>query len=122
MRTIKIYGASDDLFEIDTDHRKDEPDEIGCYDAPAAVKITADGEMGGGSNGLIVFGLYAPGSIAACWAVGISQLDEDVPLPTWPMTWGTWNRAGDDRVGYSVMLTIEAPDNAKIEQVLPEST
>lgn len=123
MRTVKIYGASDDNFEIETDHREGEPDEIGCYNRPAAVKITANGEMGGGVDGLIVFGYQG---IGPGWGIGIAPLDnpayrgvgdvrdEGLPLPGW---WIKSFTLAENT--YSTMLTLEVPDDAKIEQILP---
>lgn len=116
MRTIKIYGASDDLFEVETDHRDGEPDEIGCSHQLAAVKIAA------GEDAIIVHGRYNATPGCAAWMIGISQVDEEIPLPAWPMTWGvTGAGTGYPRhkVGYSVLLTIEAPDNAEITEILP---
>lgn len=122
-RTIKIYGSSDDLFEIETDHRAGEPDEIGCFSKPAAIKITANGEMGGGVDGLIVFGVQ--GVVGPGWAIGIAPLDnpnydtrsigasEGLPLPGWIKSFGLAENT------YSTLLTLEVPDDARIEQILP---
>ncbi|MEM6727836.1 MAG: hypothetical protein AAF618_04990 [Pseudomonadota bacterium] len=102
-RTLKFYGASDDLFEIEGT-RGEEPDEIGCFDTPVTVKVaTPDNE------GLLITGLYAPSNAAGTWMVGISQLDEDFELPDWPMRW----RAPGGR-GYSVELEIEVPDTVAV--------
>lgn len=109
MRKLKFYGASDDLFEIDGTSGN-EPDEIGCYDRPCVVKVSND------HAGLHVVGIYAPGDGPACWSLGIMQLDEDVPLPDWPMTWSVSGR------GYSVALEIDAPDSAVVEDISAEAT
>ena len=98
-RQIEFYGSSDDLFEIDGS-RGSEPDEIGCFDRPAAVRVSTERE------GLVVVANYAPISGLGCWTIGISPIDEDIPLPSWPMTWRT--------EGYSTLLTLEAPDDALI--------
>ena len=45
--------------------------------------------------------------------LGISQIEEDVPLPDWPIRWETAKN------GYSPLLIVEAPDDARIEQLLP---
>lgn len=101
-RTLKFYGVSDDLFEVEG-HRKGEPDEI----SPSqCVKVAND------HGGLVVSAHYAPGN-AGCWAIGISQLDEDEPLPDWPMTFTT----GKPSRGYSVVLNIEVPDSVEMSIV-----
>lgn len=102
-RKLKFYGASDDLFEIEG-HKKGEPDEIGCYDEPCAVRISTP------SEGLIIVGNYNGGqNMPGTWAMGISQVEEDVPLPSWPITFTS--------KGYSIILEIEVPDDAKIAHV-----
>lgn len=103
-RTLKFYGASDDLFEVEGTIGG-EPDEIGCYDETAAVKVANE------HGGLFVVAHYAPKNLAACWSIGLMQLDEDVPLPNWPMKWSTGGR------GYSVLLEIEVPDSAVVSAV-----
>jgi len=99
MRTLKFYGASDDLFYIEGT-TKDEPDEIGCFEKVVTVWV------GNEDEGLFVTGMYAPNNSSACWMVGISQFDEDMPLPDWKMSW--------DVDGYSVELTIEVPDDIAV--------
>lgn len=103
MRTLTFYGASDDLFECDDSARRD-TEEIGCYRGPAMYRVQ-DGDAG-----LLVVGLYAPNNVVGCWSVGISQLDEDKPLPDWPMVFKA--------EGYSVRLVITVPDSAKCKPVL----
>jgi len=97
-RTLKFYGASDDLFEIEGTI-KDEPDEIGCYNRSAAVKVYD--RLG---NGLIVAGIYINPGV---WAIGIAPMDEDQPLPGWPHAYSR----------DSALLTIEAPDDAVVVEV-----
>ena len=107
-RTLTFYGASDDLFEIEG-HRKGEPDEIGS--SPRAVVITdcGDGLSGQENEGLQVIATYATdGFEGSVWSIGIAQLDEDIPLPDWPMKW-TYQ-------GYSVHLTITTPGTAVVRR------
>lgn len=101
MRTLKFYGASDDLFYIDGT-TKDEPDEIGCFEKIVTLWV------GNEDEGLFVTGMYAPNNSSGCWMVGISQVDENMPLPNWKMSWGIGGR------GYSVELTIEVPDDIAV--------
>lgn len=105
MRTVKFYGESDDLFEIDG-AKRGEPDEI----SPGAVKVAND------HGGLIVVADYARGTTpGASWVLGISLIDEDVPLPGWPMRWSTHKN------GYSPLLEIDVPDDVRISLALSES-
>ncbi len=102
-RLLQFYGASDDLFEIDGG-RGGEPDEI---DPSSCVKIM-DGEVG-----MIVTAHYAPADAAPCWAIGICQIDQDQPLPDWPIKFTT----GAPSRGYSVVLNVEAPDTAVMTEL-----
>ncbi len=105
-RTLKFYGASDDLFEIEGTSGE-EPDEIGCIDAPCIVEIKTPG-----NEGLMIVGLYAPGD-SACWMMGIAPLDEDIPIPPWPVSFQL------QPPGYSTLLTITVPDDSIVSQVAP---
>jgi len=107
-RTLQFYGASDDLFEIEGT-RAGEPDEIGCFERIAAVKVAND------HAGLFVAALYnppkRPDGLPGCWTIGICPLEEDVPLPDWPMRWELASN------GYSTKLTLEAPDDVRVSEV-----
>jgi hypothetical protein len=103
MRLLQFYGASDDLFEIEGS-RRNEPDEIS---PSSAVKITL------GDEGFIVSAHYGP-ALTPCWAIGISQLDEDMPLPDWPIKFTT----GAPSRGYSVVLNVEAPDDVVLTEIV----
>jgi hypothetical protein len=94
-RSLKFYGASDDLFEIEG-YQRGEPDEIS---PDSYVKIMS------GEIGLIVTAQYTR---IGCWAIGICQIDEDQPIPDWTIFFTT----GKPARGYSVVLNIEAPDDA----------
>lgn len=96
-RTLKFYGASDDLFEVHDSTGK-ETDEYPAY-KPATVQVSTNG----GSVGLYVTAHYAVAP-CGCWTIGIAPIDEDQPLPGWPMRW----RAE----GYSTVLEIEVPADA----------
>ena len=105
-RRLKFWGASDDLFECEGTVGG-EPDEVGCFDSSTTVRIKHTS-----GAGLHVTGLYAPDGCAGCWMIGITQLDEDMPLPIWPMHW----HAPAGR-GYSVMLTIDVPAGTTVELI-----
>ncbi len=109
MRTLKFYGGSDDLFEIEGTVRT-EPDEEGCYDRPAIANIkAAEGELN-------IVAVYAPkGCDVGCWAIGIMPADEDIPIPPWPVSFKL-NEIRPGK-GYSAELTIPAPDDAVVSMV-----
>jgi hypothetical protein len=90
---MKIYGASDNLFEIEAGKASEE---VNCYDKTPWVRVGNE-VMGG----LLVIGQYAP-SENATWRLSIDMLDEDIPVP-WPV-----------RVefnGYSPTVIIDCPDD-----------
>ena len=110
-KTLRFWGASDDLFEIESTKRGD-GDEIGCFDKPMAVRVRSADR----AHGLIVTAVYASIfqgradlDVPACWSIGVMPMDEDVPLPTWPMRW----RA----TGYTTELEIDVPADALIEDL-----
>ena len=105
-REVVFYGASDDLFEI-RGSVGDEPDEIGCFHVPVEVTITSvtEGELS-------VVGIYSP-TKSGCWCIGIMPVDEDIPIPSWPVSIALNEiRPGQ---GYSTELAIIIPDDAKLE-------
>lgn len=84
-------------------------DDYDCCGSGALIvySVEAAGE------GLRVIGQYGgkdwPSWLPACWLIAIQQLDEDIPIPDWPMEFQT----GDS--GYSPMLIIDAPDGVKVK-------
>jgi hypothetical protein len=93
--TLRFEGASDDTFGW----QQDEYDNC-ASGRPIVWEVrTPDGA------GLHVWGIYgadAPVRIA-CWTVGVQQLNEDVPMPDWPVRLETATN------GYSPVLVIEVP-------------
>ena len=63
---------------------------------------------------MFVFVDYATLNLASCWMIGISQVEEDVPLPQWPMRWSTHKRL------YSPLLEIDVPNGTIITQEFPK--
>ncbi len=47
---------------------------------------------------------------SGCWSIGICQIDEDVPIPQWESSFSTHEK------GYSVVLTIQVPDDTVLVQ------
>lgn len=103
MPEVVIYGASDDLIEVE-----------GCK---GADEFTApeDGHLWRGD-------LVAPDGASlrvhtwydGVWHVAAGQVDEDMPLPGWPVRFAN----GDHRVpSYSTGLLIDAPDGTRLTNV-----
>lgn len=108
---ITIYGASDDLVEIGG---HPDGDEIGCYDEDVLIVIGC-GIDGGVAVRMSYVGIsngVESETGFGCWSAQIAQLGEDVAIP-WPITIGTKGRRSDD-VGYSVLVSIDAPDGVPL--------
>jgi hypothetical protein len=75
MKTYVIYGASDDLVEVEGAIRE----EYNCWDEHGAqltlaYEVDTD-HMRGGVR------VHVKYELSGCWSVGISPLDEDIPIP-----------------------------------------
>ena len=85
----RIHGYSDDVAIIEGAFNKEagafEKARIGRFDAP-------DG------SGLLVIAQYSEIIRNGCWMIGITQIDEDHPIPEWA---GTLNLVQCDDVEYS---------------------
>lgn len=106
---ITIYGASDDLVEVDG---CEGADEFGSYGYEGtAVHWRGDFIAPGGGTipeQLRVYAIYD-----GCWHFSLGQVLEDVPLPPWPATF-TQHERGD-----SVLLSIDAPPGTRLDNVWP---
>lgn len=100
---ITFYGASDDLVEVG-----------GCGGA---------GEFNHYSNAPWTCDLVAPDGTSmqvhlfydGTWHVGVGQVDEDEPLPPWPLAFAS---GPDDRPWvpkYSTALTVDAPEGTRLK-------
>lgn len=107
MKTVQLrfQGHSDDTFgeygvsQIDADNN--------ANGKPIVFRVTSL------DAGLRVYGFYGgvhfPPHSPPCWIIGIQQLDEDVPIPDWPIKFETADS------GYSPVLVIEVSDTFTIE-------
>jgi len=95
MTKLVFYGSSDDLFYAGPVDDQDE------FYSPFALIVVADGGQ------LVVQAHYAATG-AAVWAISVAPVDEDIPIPDWPMRFTLAER------GYSAQLEIEVPDKASI--------
>lgn len=99
---ITIYGASDDLVEV---AGCEGSDEFSSDDWMADV-IAPDGSR---------MRVYARYEVTGCWSVGVSQADEEHPLPGWPVSLTQQPAMHPDRPGYSPLLAIAVPDGTRLD-------
>lgn len=107
MKTLQFQGYSDDTFG---EYGVTNDDYDCCANGKPIVWMLDDTAS---DDGMLVVGQYSgrdwlddqPG----CWLIGIQQLDEDVPLPAWPMRWSTAEN------GYSPSLEIDVPDSVAVK-------
>lgn len=101
MQKLVFEGHSDDTFgEYESFH-----DDYDCCASGALIVWQVEALDGSGLN---VVGQYGgrdwPGECPGCWLIGVQQMEEDTPLPDWPMRFETSDS------GYSPRLIIEVPD------------
>ena len=113
-RTLKFYGVSDDLCDIDGTVRP-EPSEIGvCSDERAEVSVLARGKCPtcghelDDRGALVVTWQYTQ---RGTWSIGIAKFEEEDAMPDWPMRWG--------HRGYSTTLEIDVPPGTVVRQLYP---
>jgi len=103
MKTLKFYGSSDDLFELDGDLQEEQ-------DNCANGKTMAYGLFSGGFGQLIVTAQYAPECLLdGVWTIGVALWAEGRKLPGWDM------RFENGEETHSPMLVIEAPDDVTVK-------
>ncbi len=111
---VRIYGASDDLVEIEG---HPDGDEVGCYEQDVIVVL------GDEKGGVLVRMSYSPRFTGApglpdaafgCWSAEVAPIGEDVPMP-WPVTITNpiEQRAGGPR-GYSACVSVDCPADTKL--------
>jgi hypothetical protein len=100
---IRIYGASDDLIEVEG---CENADEFNSYEKGPAVWR---GDLRA-PNGEV---MRAHAVFDGCWSVALGQADEE-PMPTWPISIQQHRS-----ITYSVMAEIDAPDGTVLENVWP---
>ena len=103
---VTFEGYSDDTFGAywrtgDVDH------DDSAAGTTRVMLVKAEG------GELLVTGVYAPGSVAATWAVGIAPADEDAPIPDWPMAW--------EFSGYTAKLILDLPEDFEITLKNPKA-
>lgn len=97
MQRAIFSGASDDLIEIEGVKGGDEYSGMTGRDEIVAGTFNVGGK-------LRVRALYD-----GCWSFAVGQVDEDIPLPDWPIS-----VTQHPETPYSVALVIECPDDVKV--------
>lgn len=100
---IELYGASDDLVELDVDGAA--LDEFSAYKGWSGRVLAPSGE------GLRVSFAYAPRGGGA-WEVRVTQLGGEPPIP------GDWSVTirQSSSCAYSPALVIDAPGGAEVNE------
>lgn len=101
--SIVIYGASDDLVEIEG---CEGADEFSVYDE------TWRGDLIAPNGEAIRVHLIYDG----CWHVALGQVIEDVQFPDWPVRYSQQKRH-DGSDGYSARVEIDAPEGTCLTNV-----
>lgn len=99
---VTFEGYSDDTFGAYWDSGDVDHD-----DAAAGTIRTLKVEAGG--YRMAVTGVF---NQACHWSIGIGVLEEDDPMPPWPMTW--------EFKSYTPALTMELPDDFEITLIKPK--
>lgn len=102
---LKIYGASDDLVEIEGHFTE----EVDCYDKNVLITVGwPEASAGEESRGLQILMKYAPKwTDSGVWSAELAPLDEDVKIP-WPVSVKLGER------GYTVEVIIDCPDDVPV--------
>ena len=99
MPIVAFYGASDDLIEIEGVKGADEF----AVTTAANDKIAGEFILTGGDGQIRIIAIYD-----GVWSFAIAPVDEDVPIPYWPVA----HHLHDN--GYSVELTIDVAAPATV--------
>lgn len=102
MATVTIYGASDDLIEVEGIEGADEFNDTsghwrGVLEAPSG-------------EAAIVYVDYRPEGI---WTVALGPFEDGLLLPNWPQSFAV----DPSNCEYSVTATIEVPDGTTITEL-----
>ena len=99
MKTVTVYGSSDDLIEWDGCEGCDEFYRKGSGLVSGSYLLTTD------EAGLRVRAIYD-----GCWSFAVGQIEEDYPFPE---HWLVSTEHGYHN-NYSTNLTFEVPDDATL--------
>lgn len=96
MKLITIYGASDDLVEIEGDIPG--ADEYGCYKSSGLIHGRIELESKSFMARIWIYCIYD-----GCWHFSFGMAEEGDAYPQWPIK-TEWD-------GYTAKHTIEVPDD-----------
>lgn len=108
MKTIKIYGWSDDLIEVEG---CDGADEFASYER-GPVMWRGDLIAPGGDIAIRVRAIFDDGD--GCWTFALGHAIEGIVYPGWPVRISQHPDSEN-----SVLLEIDAPDGTKLLNVWP---
>lgn len=97
MRTIKFYGESDDLIEVEGDIPR--CDEYGQFGDKLKSPFVIRSEQGNAK----VYPIYD-----GCWMFAVGHFDEDIPLPFYAIITGKQHE-------FSMYVELTMPDDAVVE-------
>ena len=107
---LKIYGASDDLVEIEGPGG----DEVDCYDSSVLITIGwPEAQAGKDAKGLVVRMRYGSPGFGGTWSAEVGQIDEDFPIP-WPVRIEVAERP------YSALVIVDCPDDTPVSWKVEE--
>lgn len=108
---ITIYGASDDLVEVEGCEGADEFYAASVKDGEVCWHgrlIALDGDV---REQLCVRAIFD-----GCWHFAVGQVDESLPLPAWPLT---FRQGTKEEAEYSVVLAVDAPEGTRLIDIWP---
>jgi len=106
MKTLLIYGASDDLIYFEGISGGDE---FGIYNADDGI-VHGEFEIVSGEGRMRVYPVYD-----GCWMFAVGQVwdsSKTYPLPSWPVV-----IAQHPKIGHSALVTIQVPDDATLQLI-----
>lgn len=104
---ITISGASDDLIEVS-----------GCEGADEFYGDRWQGDLVASADEQMRVHCWYDDD--GCWQVGVGQVIEDVQLPPWPVTITQAPAMNPENLGYSALLSIDAPGGTRLTNVKPQ--
>ncbi len=102
MKTLTVYGASDDLIEADGIPGADEF--YWRQSGTNTLILVQDRKPK-----LYIHCFYGYKNITACWCFAVSPIDEDEPLPDWDI-----RITRSPIKAYSALLTMTVPDDVSM--------